>query len=127
MTPETAKLNEAMVVMSAEREVTGARRADLAEAHRGARARWIAAKGRLTRAMKDGNAAKIAAAQEHERAAYAEFDHVSGAALDEMFTLNRSSLDNLGRVLNQIGPAWDAEAEVTRQIITPAPEAEAEP
>jgi hypothetical protein len=43
------------------------------------------------------------------------------AAIEEMFTLNRGGLANLGRVLDQVGPAWDAQAEVTRQLAA-APE-----
>jgi hypothetical protein len=93
--------------------------ADLVEAHRAARARWSAAKGLLTRAMRNGNAGRIAAAQERERVAYAEFDHVGRASIEEMFTLNRGGLDNVGRVLDQMGPTWDAQAEVTRQIAGP--------
>jgi hypothetical protein len=121
---EQAKLNEAMVVTSAERTVTDVRVAELVEAQRAARARWSAAKGQVTRALKDGSAERIAAANERERAAYAEFDHIGRAAIDEMFILNRSGLDNLGRVLDQIGPTWDAQAEVTRQLLHPAPEAD---
>ena len=121
---ERAKLNEAMVVTSAERVVINTRMAELVEVQRSARARLSAAKGQLTRAMKDGSAERIAAARERERAAYVEFDHISRAAIEEMFTLNRSGLDNLGRVLDQIGPTWDAAAEVTRKLTHPEPEAE---
>ena len=116
---EQAKLNEAMVVTSAESAVRDARMAELVEAHRAARARWSAAKGQLTRAMKDGGADRIAAASERERSAYAEFDHVGRECLDEMFALNRGGLDNAGRVLDQMGPTWDAQAEVTRQLADP--------
>jgi len=121
---EQAKLNEAMVITSAERTVIDVRMAELAAVQRSARARWSAAKGQLTRAMKDGGAEKIAAAQERERAAYAEFDDIGRAAIEEMFALNRTGLDNLGRVLDQIGPTWEAAAEVTRRLIHPEPEAE---
>lgn len=121
---ERAKLNEAMVVMSAERPVIDARMADLVEVQRAARARHIAAKGQVTRALKEGSAEKIAVAHERERAASAEFDHISRAALGEMFTLNNSGLDNVGRVLRQLGPTWAAEGDVTRQLTHPEPEAE---
>lgn len=119
---EQAKLDEAMVVTSAESAVRGARMAELVEAQRAARARWSAAKGQVTRAMKDGGAGRIAAAREREQAAYAEFDHVGRESIEEMFTLNRSGLDSLGQVLDQMGPTWEAQAEVTRQM---AAEAEA--
>jgi len=121
---ERAKLNEAMVVMSAELPVINARMADLVEVQRAARARHIAAKGQVTRALKEGSAEKIAAAHERERAAYAEFDDISHGAIEEMFTLNNSGLDSLGRVLDQIGPTWDAEGDVTRPLAHPEPEAE---
>jgi len=120
---EQAKLNEAMVVTSAESAVRGSRMADLVEAQRGAGARWSSAKGQLTRAMKDGSADRIAAAQQREAAAYAEFDHISREGIEEMFTLNRGGLDNLGRVLDQVGPTWAAQAEVTRQLTDRGPEA----
>jgi len=116
---EQAKLDEAMVVTSAESAVRDARMAELVEAHRAARARWSAAKGQLTRAMKDGGADRITAAREREQAAYAEFDHVSREGIEEMFALNRGGLDNAGRVLDQLGPTWDAQAEVTRQLAEP--------
>ena len=121
---ERAKLNEAMVVMSAENSVISIRVTELAEMHRSARARWSAAKGQLTRAMKDGSAEKIAAAREREQAAYAEFDHVGRAAIRESAALTNAGLDNLGRALDQIGPAWAAADEVMRQLTHPEPEAE---
>lgn len=120
---EQAKLNEAMVVTSAESAVRSARMAELVEAQRGARARWSAAKGQLTRAMKDGSADRIAAAREREQDAYAEFDRISRDSVEEMLTLNRGGLENLGRMLDQIGPTWDAQAEVTRLLAGPEPEA----
>ena len=52
---------------------------------------YIAAKGLVTRARKDGSAEKIAAAVKREREAYTEFMAVSDAAIDEMFTLNRGA------------------------------------
>jgi hypothetical protein len=121
---EQAKLNEAMVVTSAERTVIDVRMAELVEVQRSARARWSAAKGQLTRAMKDGSAEKIAAARERERAAQAEFDHIGRAAIRESAALSGTSLDNVGRVLDQIGPTWEAAAEVTRRLTHPEPEAE---
>jgi hypothetical protein len=116
---EQAKLNELMAVTAAESGVRDARMADLVEAQRFARARWSAAKGLLTKAMRDGSAGKIAAAQERERDAYAEFDRISRDAVEEMLTLNRGGLENLGQVLDQIGPTWEAQAEVTRELADP--------
>jgi hypothetical protein len=33
-----------------------------------------------------------------------------------MFTLNRAGLDRLGELLEHVGPAWDADAAVLREI-----------
>src|SRR6266852_2790888 len=71
---ERAKLSEAMAVTAAEGVVTSARMADLMEAQRAAGARHLAAKGLLTKAMKDGGAEKIATARAREAAAYHEAD-----------------------------------------------------
>jgi len=119
---ERAKLNEAVMVMSAERPVINARVADLVEVQRAAQARWSAAEGELTRAMKDGGAGRIAAAREREQAARAELDHTGREARAEMATLSESGLDNLGRVLDQIRPTWQALDGITRKMT----EAEAE-
>jgi len=123
---ERAKLNKAMAITSAESVVTSARMADLVEAQRAAQARHAAAKGLLTKAMKDGNAGKIAAARSREAAAYREAAHTGDQVITEMLTLNRAGLDNLGRVLDQMGRAWAADAEVTRGLAREAgPEPEA--
>jgi hypothetical protein len=107
---ERAKLSEAMVITAAESTVTSARMADLVDAQRAARARHSAAKGPLTKAMKDGNAEKIAAARAREASAYAEADRIGREAVEEMLALNDAGLDNLGQVLGQMGRAWEADA-----------------
>jgi hypothetical protein len=107
---ERAKLYETMAITAAESTVTSARMGDLMEAQRAARARQSAAKGLLTKAMKDGNAEKIAAARAREAAAYAEADRIGRGAIEEMLTLNDAGLDNLGQVLGQMGRAWEADA-----------------
>jgi hypothetical protein len=121
---ERAKLNEATMAMSARHSVINARVADLAEVERAARARWAAAEGELTRAMKDSGAERITAARERERAAYAEVGQIGREARAELVTLSQSGLDNLGRVLDQIGPTWKALDEIMRQLDHPEPEAE---
>ena len=118
---ERAKLREAMTAMSAEHSVINARVADLAEAERAARARWSAAEGELARALKDGGAARIAAAREGERAACAEVGHVGREARAELVTLGYSGLDSLGRVLDQMGPTWEAGAEALGVPAHPEP------
>jgi len=107
---ERAKLHEAMAITAAESTVTSARMADLMEAQRAARARHSAAKGLLTKAMKDGSAEKIAAARAREAAAYAQADRIGLAAIEEMQALNAAGLDNLGQVLGQMSRAWEADA-----------------
>jgi len=125
---EWAKLGVAMAITSAESVVTSARMADLVKAQRAAQARHAAAKGLLTKAMKDGNAEKIAAARSREAAAYREAAHTGDQVITEMLTLNRAGLDNLGRVLDQMSRAWAADAEVTRGLAREAgPEPEAGP
>jgi hypothetical protein len=64
-----AKLGELIVIMSAESTVQMARSAELAEIQRTAYRRHSAAKGRVTRARRTGDTARIVAA---ERAAYEE-------------------------------------------------------
>jgi hypothetical protein len=117
---ERAKLGDAMAITSAESVVTSARMAELVEAQRAARARHSAAKGLLTRAMKDGNAGKIAAARAREAAAYQEAARIGDAAIEEMLALNRAGLDNLAQVMDQMGRAWEADAEATRGLASGA-------
>jgi hypothetical protein len=112
---EQARLSQTMAITVAESAVRSARMADLVEAQRAARARWSAAKGLLTKAMKDCSADKIAAAQKRERAAYAEFDRIGKEAIDEMLALNDAGLDNLGQVLDQMGRSWAADAAAIRE------------
>lgn len=113
---ERAKLNEAMAITSAESTVTAARMADLVEAQRSARRRWSAAKGGLTKAMRDGSAEKIATARRREQEAYAEFDRISRDGIEEMFALNRGGLDNLDQVFGQMSRTWAADQEATRLL-----------
>ena len=116
---ERAKLGAAMAITAAESTVTSARMADLVEVQRAARARWSAAKGLLTKAIKDGSADKIAAAQQRERAASAEFARIADQAIEEMLALNAAGLDNLGQVLGQMGRTWQADAAAARELGEP--------
>ena len=108
---EWAKLGVAMAITSAESVVSSARMAQLVEAQRAARARHSAAKGLLTRAMRDGDAGKIVAARAREAAAYQEAARIGDEAIEEMLALNGAGLDNLGRVLRQMSRAWKADGE----------------
>jgi hypothetical protein len=41
---------------------------------------------------------------------------VSDASIEEMFAINRAGLDRLGAFLDQVSPAWEADAAVLREI-----------
>lgn len=113
---ERARLHEMMAVGEAERSVADVRIADLKAAQEAARQRYIAVKGLVTRARKDGNAEKIATAVTRERQAYANFIAVSDASIDEMFVINGAGLERLGDLLEQVDRAWDADADAVREI-----------
>jgi hypothetical protein len=86
--------------------------AGLAATQTAAWRRHRAAKGLVTRALKDGSADKIASAQERERQAYAEAVAVSDAGISEMFVINRAGLDRLGELSQQMTVTWGADAGV---------------
>lgn len=104
--PEQTRLHELMAVNSAERAVADVRMADLVAAQTAAWRRHRASKGLVTRALKDGGAEKIAAAQERERRAYAEAGAIADAGIDEMFVINGAGLERFGEMLGQMGRAW---------------------
>ena len=68
---EQAKLDGMFAVTDAMRSATEPRMAELAEAQKAAWRRHSAAKGRMTRAQRDGNAERIAAAKARVDATYA--------------------------------------------------------
>ena len=117
---EQRELDARMVVMSAESAATSARFEELAEQQRGAWRRHRAAKGLVTRAQRDGDAARIAAAVERERAAYEEADRIAAAGIREMSAIHRNGTANIGAVLDQMPrtPAWqplEQQAEPDRE------------
>ncbi|WP_067479357.1 hypothetical protein [Nocardia amamiensis] len=105
----------------AEATVSAVRGSELAEAQRSARRRWSAAKGRLTRAQKDGNADKIADARKRCDAAYAEFDAISVAVIREMQGIVGAGLERNGEMLGQMRRSWDAGAAVIDALSPPEP------
>jgi hypothetical protein len=117
--PERARLYELMAVSEAERAVAGVRMADLAAGQTTAWRRHRVAKGLVTRALKDGSADKIAAAQDRERQTYAEAQESADAGIDEMFVINRAGLERFGEILKGLGTAWAADSA------QPAPDEEA--
>jgi hypothetical protein len=88
------QLND-ITVIAAERVAAGARYADLVAARQRAYRRHAAAKGLLTRARKDGNAARIAAAARREAEACADAGRIADACLREMNDLVDAALGNL--------------------------------
>lgn len=121
--PERARLHELMAVSEAERAVADARMADLAATQAAAWRRHRAAKGLVTRALKDGGAEKIAAAQEWERQAYAEAQEIADSGIDEMFVINRAGLERFGELLDGLGAVWAADSAQPGEM--PGREAEA--
>jgi hypothetical protein len=105
---EQQRLDEAVVIAAAESAATAPRRDELAALQQAARRRLSAARGQLTKAQKDGDAAKIAAARARLEAASAEFDRVCDTVIGEMHDHVRGHLDNLGAINEHIGRAWAA-------------------
>jgi hypothetical protein len=121
--PERDRLHEMMAVGAAEWTVADVRMADLAAEQTAAWRRHRAAKGLVTRALKDGSADKIAAAHERERRAYAEGCETADAGIDEMFMINRAGLERFGEILAAIGPPWAVDSAQPGE--TPVRDAEA--
>ena len=102
----------------AEATVSAVRGSELAAQQKAASRRWSAAKGRLTRAQKDGDAVKIAAARTRFDAAYAEFDAISGKVIAELHGIAGASLDRAGGQLDQMkrsAAAGDAVLDALRK------------
>lgn len=81
---EQEALDELIVTAAAERTVADERMVGLVTIHQRLRRRCIAAKGLVTRACKDGSAAKIAAAVLREEQVYTEFMHAGDQVIQEM-------------------------------------------
>ncbi|MEU2032626.1 hypothetical protein [Nocardia amamiensis] len=110
-------------VSDAEGTVSKVRGSDLAEQQIAARRRrWSAAKGRLTRAQKDGNAAKIAEARKRCDAAYAELDAISEAVIQELRGIVSAGLERNDELLGQMRRSWDAGLAVI-DTLSPKPRA----
>jgi hypothetical protein len=118
---ERNTLNAAFAVSTAEGTVATARESDLVQQQTAARRRWTAAKGLLTKARKDGNAAKIAAARTRCDDAYRQFTAISDAAIREMQQILGARLDSNGALLEQTRRTWDAGSAVTDALAHPAP------
>ncbi len=113
---EQGTLDEMITLDAAESAVAAVRRDDLVAEQDAALRRWRAAKGRLTRAQRDGGAETIAAARERVTAASAEFDRISDAVLGELATISQARHDSVGEIYGQIRRSWDADAAVTTAL-----------
>jgi hypothetical protein len=116
---ERDQLNRMIAVSGAESAVATARVQDLAELQLAARRRWSAAKGLLSKARRDGSAAKIAAARERCDRAYAEFTQLSDAAIMETLRINGARLEELGTTMTQMRRTWDAGSAVIDALKPP--------
>jgi hypothetical protein len=105
---ESRKLSDQVVVAAAERTVADVHVEDMAGQQRAAWRRHAAAEGQVTRALRDGDAARIAAAQERERAAYDEAHGIALRGLAEIAAASRATLDALGGVMDQMRRTWAA-------------------
>ncbi|MEV8516708.1 hypothetical protein [Dactylosporangium sp. NPDC051484] len=75
--------------------------------------RVTAARDQLTRAQKDGSAARIAAAAQRLADRRNEAEQLADAGIAEMQHLIGGGLDNTGALLDQMGRVTDAQAAVT--------------
>ncbi|SFQ26719.1 hypothetical protein [Amycolatopsis rubida] len=116
---ERDRLNRMIAVRGAESAAATARVRGLAEQQLAARRRWSAAKGLLSKARRDGSAAKIATARERCDQAYAEFERLSGAAIAETVRIHGARLDELGATMAQMRRTWDAGSAVTGALKQP--------
>jgi hypothetical protein len=110
---EKTRFDELAVVTTAEGVVRSSRITELAEQQKAAYRRVSAARGRLTRARKDGDAEKIAAAARRLRELHAEADQITDTGIREAQHLISSELDNTGALIDQMRHTWDARAAVT--------------
>jgi len=91
------------VATEAESVVIETRVRELAEQSARGWRRVPAAKGRLTRAQRDGDAGRIAAAAEHLRQVQDEADRIGEAAITEMQAATGRGIANLGRLIDAMG------------------------
>jgi hypothetical protein len=98
-----------IVVMKAEGAVRDTRSAGLAAEAAAAWRRHRAARGQVTRALRNGDAEKIRLAQERERAAYVKADETGRRCIEEMQQITGAGLTDLGTLINQIGRNIEAD------------------
>jgi len=119
---EQSRTADLMAVVKAEHAVIDARFSELATAGTAVWRRHAAAKGRVTRALKDGHAGRIADARRRENEAYREARRIADECLAEMSALNRARLDNVGAMFEQMDRSWAAGAAALRALQHPEDE-----
>ncbi|MEV7011711.1 hypothetical protein [Streptosporangium sp. NPDC051022] len=102
------ELAEHITITSAEGVVASARVAQLNEQSRKAFRRISSMRGQLTRAQKDGDAAKIAAARKKLDQASDEFDRISKACIAEGHEIVQAGLERTGTTFALMRESWDA-------------------
>ncbi|SNY72875.1 hypothetical protein [Paractinoplanes atraurantiacus] len=110
---ERAKFWDLAAVTDAEDVTRAARIAELAARQKAAYRRVVAARGRLTRARRDGSAAQILAAADRLRELQAEADRVADTGIAEMQALIGAGLDNTGVLIEQMGRTSAAQTALT--------------
>ncbi|ABW14127.1 hypothetical protein Franean1_4760 [Parafrankia sp. EAN1pec] len=109
---ERGTLNDLFAVNAAENAVVAIRRDELVAEQTAAHRRWSAAKGRLTRAQRDGDAGKIAAARRRVDELSAECDRNDKRITAELARLSQARHDQVGEIYDQMHRSWDAGGRV---------------
>lgn len=116
---EEARFHALAAVTEADSAVRTARVTELAAAQKAAYRRVTAAKGRLTRARRDGHAAAIAAAAQRLQELQTEADRIADAGIDESLRINSGGLDHLGALIGQMKQVSQAHDAVTATYADP--------
>lgn len=118
---ERAKFDEMAVATTAESVVLSSRIAELAALQGAAYRRVSAARGRLTRARRSGDAARIAEAEQRLHDLYAEADRIADAGIREGQHLVSRGLTNTGALIDQMRRTWDAADALLDQVLARDP------
>ncbi|RBM22471.1 hypothetical protein DI005_06530 [Prauserella sp. PE36] len=116
---EHRKLDERFAVSQAENVVAAARSAELLDQQKTARRRVSAARGRLTKAKKDGGAEKIRAARQQLEQAERDFDQASDTAIRETLKISQARNAELDGHFRQMKRAWSASDAVIENLRAP--------
>ncbi|GAA4208969.1 hypothetical protein GCM10022252_74810 [Streptosporangium oxazolinicum] len=115
------EIAEHITVTTAEGVVASARVTQLAEASRKAYRKISSMRGQLTRAQKDGDAEKIAAAHRKLEQAKADFDQVSEAGIAEGHQIVQAGLERMDTTFALMDKSWAAGDQVIEALGRPKP------